>query len=259
MSGKKKELHEAHVNHERWLITYADMITLLLVFFIVLYSAANTDLKKFSLVAQSMSRAFGRGTGGGWIGIGAGSSGMPSPIMLTDLPRQQQDFMAVGAELAEFSDKAGLTGEIAVNMTYEGVVISLSEALIFEPGGALLSPRAKSTLWAVAEVLGDLPNPVRIEAHTDNVPTNNPLYPTNWELSVARAVTIVRFLAEECGVSPERLTAAGAGEFRPMMDNNSREHRAINRRAEIVILYPMEQELLDLGPFLGTTRSGEDE
>jgi chemotaxis protein MotB len=98
--------------------------------------------------------------------------------------------------------------------------------------------------------LAELGNPIRVEAHTDDVPTNNPLYPTNWELSVARAVAIVRMLAEECGVPPERLCAAGHGQYKPLVSNDSREHRAINRRAEIIILYPADEEAFTLGPLL---------
>jgi len=247
MARKKK--HEAEENLDRWLLTYADMITLLLVFFIVLYSMANIDKEKFATVADSMSRAFG---GGGFMrGIGAGGAGgAPAPLFFETLPRQQQDFLSVGASMAEFADRAGLTGDIAVNMTYEGVVISLSESLVFEPGGAELSERAKAALDTVAEVLRELDNPVRVEAHTDNVPTNNPLYPTNWELSVARSVTIVRYLAEDAGIDPARLDAAGHGEYKPLLPNDTREHRAMNRRAEVIILYPVEAEEFDLGPFM---------
>jgi chemotaxis protein MotB len=251
----RKKAVEGKENSERWLLTYSDMITLLLVFFIVLYSMANIDKKKFETVAQSMSRAFGQG--GGMIkGIGGNGSALsPAPIFFADLPREQQDFMSVGASMAEFADKAGLTGDISVNMTYEGVVISLSDSLIFEPGLAQLSPRAKTTLQTVADVLKDLDNPIRVEAHTDNVPTNNPAYPTNWELSVARAVAIVRFLSEDCGIAPERLSAAGYGEYQPLVPNDTREHRAINRRAEIVVLYPVEKEQMSLGPLINPQSS----
>ena len=253
--ARRKEHAEAPENLERWLLTYADMITLLLVFFIVLYTMANMDLKKFAVLAESMSRAFGRG-GGLMVGLGSGVRGGPSPILFDTLPQQQQDFLSVGASMAEFADRAGLAGQIAVNMTYEGVVISLSEALLFEAGGTELSEGARVALLSVAEVLGRIPNPVRVEAHTDNVPTNNPLYPTNWELSVARAVTIVRFLVEECGLEPERLCAAGHGESKPLVPNDNREHRAINRRAEIIILYPVEREEFNLTPLLSPAISG---
>jgi chemotaxis protein MotB len=244
-----KQKHEAEESSERWLLTYADMITLLLVFFIVLYSMANIDREKFGAVAASMARAFGRGEGL-ITGLGGGGSSASAPIFFSTLPQQQQDFLSVGAAMAEFADKAGLTGDIAVNMTYEGIVISLSDALVFEPGGAEISESAKATLITVAEVLREVENPLRVEAHTDNVPTNNSAFPTNWELSVDRSVAIVRYLAEQCGIDPSRLSAAGYGEYRPVVPNDTREHRAINRRAEIVILYPTEVERFDLGPLM---------
>ncbi|MGQ9552820.1 MAG: OmpA/MotB family protein [Anaerolineae bacterium] len=254
-----RQRHEEADNSERWLLTYADMITLLLVFFIVLYSMANIDREKFIAVAASMARAFGRGGGGLIAGLGNGGTGVPAPILFDTLPQQQQDFLSVGASMAEFAERAGLTGDIAVNMTYEGVVISLSEALVFEPGGAELSEQAKATLAVVADVLEQLPNAVRVEAHTDNVPTNSPIYPTNWELSVARSVAIVRYLAEQCGIDASRLSAAGYGEYRPLVPNDTREHRAINRRAEIVILYPVEAEQFDLGPLMDLVPGGPPE
>ena len=247
MAPKRSE-HQSHENTERWLLTYSDMITLLLVFFIVLYSMANTDLKKFAALAQSMSRAFGGSGGGLIVGLGSGNSGAPAPILFSTLPRQQQDFLSVSAELADFAEHAGLTGQIAVNMSYEGVIISLSEALLFEPGSAMITEQAKQALRSVAEVLKELPNPVRVDAHTDNVPPDNGLYPTNWELSVARAVTVVRFLAEQCGIDPARLGAAGYADGKPLVPNDTREHRAINRRAEIVILYPVEQGKMNFAP-----------
>ena len=250
--ARKKAEHEAEENAERWLLTYADMITLLLALFIVLYSFANLDLQKFASVAESLSRAFGYGSGGGLITSLVGSSGrsVTKPLLFTDLPQQQQDFLSVGADMAVFANAAGLAGDIAVNMTYEGVVISLSDVLTFAPGGAELTPQAKTALDAVAVVLADLPNALRVEAHTDDLPTDNPLYPTNWELSVARSVAIVRYLTEECGIDPARLTAAGDGQYKPLVPNNSREHRAINRRAEVVILYPVDEQEFDLAPLI---------
>jgi chemotaxis protein MotB len=247
--AKKKAHAEEPENGERWLLTYADMITLLLALFIVLYSFANLDLKKFATVADSISRAFGYGSGGGLLTSLTGAThSTTKPLLFTDLPQQQQDYLSVGADMAAFADQAGLAGDIAVNMTYEGVVISLSDVLTFETGSANLTAQAKTALDAVGVVLADLSNSLRIESHTDDLPTDNPLYPTNWELSVARSVAIVRYLQEDCGIDPARLTAAGDGQYKPVVENNSREHRAINRRSEVIILYPQSQEQFDLAP-----------
>ncbi len=252
--SKRRAHEEGHSSNERWLITYADMITLLMVFFIVLYSMANTDLKKFSQVAESMKVAFhvmGIGTDQGAL-IGdansGGSQGPAAPILFQNLPPKQRDFIDVSSELTAFAAEAGLQADISINMNLEGIIISLSDALVFEPGSAELRPESVATLHQVAQILKLTNNAVRVEGHTDNVPTNNPLYPTNWELSVARAVNIVRYLAEEEGISPARLSAAGYAEFKPVAPNNSRANRALNRRADIVIIYPNGSRQFSLAP-----------
>jgi chemotaxis protein MotB len=214
---------------------------------------ANTDLKKFAQVAESIKIAFhvmGMGTGAGASLVGEGNSAASNraaPILFKNLPPQQRDFVAVTSELTTFAQEAGLQGDISVNMNMEGIIISLSNALIFEPGSAELRPESIGTLHEIAELLKQTDNPVRVEGHTDNIPTNNPLYPTNWELSVARAVTIVRYLAEEEDVPPARLSAAGNAEFKPVTANDSRANRALNRRADIIIIYPTQSRQFSLG------------
>ncbi|MCL4294721.1 MAG: OmpA family protein [Anaerolineae bacterium] len=246
MSAKHKPTHEEHENEERWLLTYADMITLLMVFFVVMFSMANTDLKKFAQVAESMSEAFhviNIGTKPGAVIVGqskGGSSQQPSPNFFEMLSPRQRDFVSVTSELTAFASQANLTGEISVNMNLEGVIISLSNGLIFESGSAELKPESLETLHKIAEVLRTINNPVRIEGHTDNTPTNDPRYPTNWELSVARAVSIVRYLIEQEGIAPERLLPAGHAEYAPVAPNDSRANRTLNRRADIIIIYPNE-------------------
>lgn len=245
--SKRKHGHEEHENDERWLITYADMITLLMVFFIVMFSMANTDLKKFAQVAEAMQVAFnvigvGSKSGAALIGTanGAGINNRPIPNFLKNLPTRQQDFISVTSELTTFASEAGLASDISVNMNMEGVIISLSNALVFEAGSAELKPEAVDTLHKIGEILNMTHNPVRVEGHTDNMPTNDPLYPTNWELSVARAVSIVHYLIKNEGIAPERLLAAGHAEFDPVAPNDSRDNRARNRRADIIIIYPNE-------------------
>ncbi len=122
-----------------------------------------------------------------------------------------------------------------MRQTAEGVVIGMSGALLFDSGKVELRPEATEVLAEVAKVLRPLPNPLRIDAHTDNIPPESPTYPTNWELSAARAVSVARFLIEEGGIQPERMAAAGYAEYRPVASNDTRENRARNRRAEILV------------------------
>lgn len=235
-------------SEERWLLTYADMITLLMVFFIVLYSMAQIDVKKYQKVAASLHRAFGVGDGSifsAGIGRGGGEGeAEPAPIAFDDLPPRQRDYLDISTELASQVSAAGLGADVSVTTNIEGILISLSESLLFAPGSTVLQPQARETLDRIATVLRPLPNDIRVVAHTDAVPTDNPFYPTNWELSVARAVVIVRYLSEEGGIAPERLMAAGQAQYHPLYPNDTREHRARNRRAEIVVIYPIEEESL---------------
>lgn len=256
--AKHQEHHEEAENDERWLITYADMITLLMVFFIVLFSMANTDLKKFAAVSKSMSKAFNviafessGAFGGSMVGESSGgsASGEADPAVI---PRtqQQKDFMAVTAELTEYATQANLASDISVNATMEGMIISLSNRLIFESGSAELKSDAQEALHKVAEVLREIKNPVRIVGHTDDTPTNDARYPTNWELSVARSVAIVRFLIEKEQFAPEQLLAAGKAEFDPIDPNITVEGRMRNRRADIIIIYPVETSQFSIAPSL---------
>ena len=143
-------------------------------------------------------------------------------------------------------------------MNMEGIIISLSDTLVFEPGSAELRPESVKMLHEIAQILDTIPNRIRVDGHTDNLPTNNPLYPTNWELSVARAVTIVRYLVEEEGIDPGRFSAAGYAEFNPLMPNDSRANRELNRRADIVIIYPESSREFSLDQTMQQDESAPD-
>ncbi|HEY8490792.1 MAG TPA: OmpA family protein [Dehalococcoidia bacterium] len=225
-------------NAERWLLTYADLITLLLAFFVVLYSASTQDLKKFEALAQSLRQAFNSGvvvpTGSDSVldgGVGLNDLGFP----------QAQDLAAISTELAGFAAQHGLEDKIAVRAEPGSITISLTDNLLFAPASADLSPGSELVLREVAGIVRGLPNQVRVEGHTDNVPLNTGEYASNWELSMARATAVLRYLVDVEGISPTRLYGAGYGEFRPIADNDTPEGRAQNRRADIVIIYQEEQ------------------
>lgn len=230
---------------EAWLTSWADMMSLLLVLFIVLFAMANTDLKNFAEVAASLRAAFnnmGINTTASIVGTSGSASSAPSkaaaPLFFDALPPRQRDFVRISTELTVLAQELDVGGEIDVNLTMEGMIISLSDELAFEPGTATLRPEAYPALDKVADFLRNSDVKVRIEGNTDDIPTNSPLYPSNWELSTARAVSIVHYLVEEDGIAPNRLTAAGNAEFNPLVPNDSRVHRRQNRRADIVLIYP---------------------
>jgi chemotaxis protein MotB len=253
--AKKKHGGEAHESDERWLITYADMITLLMVFFIVMFSMANTDLKNFEKVAQSLQVAFnvgGRSPAASLIGISSGATSSvgstSAPVLFNSLPPNRRDFVRISSELTTYAQSLNTSGDISINMTTEGIIISLSEKLTFKPGETSLRPEVAGVLDKVSEMLQPLDNKIRIEGHTDNTPTNHPMYPTNWELSAQRAISVVRYLEDEGGITPERLQIAGNAEFKPLAPNDTRANRARNRRVDIIIIYPGESRTFSFTP-----------
>lgn len=196
---------------DRWLISYADLITLLLGLFIVLYAAS--DKERAQMVAKSFENAsHGKGILDG--GQNGPADGSLSERLITN-------------EL--------LTQKTKMTRSKEGVVISLSEAGFFAPGEAAIGPNAEDVILTIARSLHDDPTHIRIEGHTDSTPISNARYPSNWELSTARASTVLARLIEN-GIAPERLSAAGYAGFQPVQDNSTSEGRAQNRRVDIVIL-----------------------
>ncbi len=251
--ARRKQTEEECPTCEGWLLTYGDLVTLLLVFFVVLYAMANTDLQNFQKIALSLRVAFNGASpapSGAVIqssaDTAAAQSGTSAPLFFDNLPPKRRDFIRISSELATFAQELDVQGDISINMTLEGIIISLSEKLIFEPGETNLRPDVLKVIDKVIELLEPIDNNVRVEGHTDNIPTNSPLYPTNWELSVLRAVSVVRYLSDEGGIAPKRLTAAGNAEFRPVAPNDTRSNRALNRRVDIIIIYPGESRNLSL-------------
>ena len=236
---------------ERWLISYADFITLLMVLFVVLYSMGQTDIKRYKQLAEGLRQAFGgaaRIVDPSIAEAGSGSGDTePAPVTLEGFPQRSPDSLDVAAELTALLYQSGLSNAISVQNNIEGLLLSLSETLIFAPGQADLLPSAYPVLDQIAVMVNQIDNEVRVTAYTDNTPPLDPRYPTNWELSAARSAAIVRYLIER-GLAPERLTAAGRGEYQPLFPNDTAEHRAFNRRAEIAVVYTVEEQSFSLMP-----------
>ena len=227
---------------ERWLLSYADFITLLLAFFIILYSMAEADKEKFKQLGAAFAQTFGMigFEGGGALLDASGAGGSSDVFDFGSLPSEQRQFMGVSEELEAYVAENNLGSSIAVNVRDEGIAITLSNALLFPSGGVELSPDSRETMDKIAELIRPISNEIRIEAHTDNYPTNSALYPTNWELSAARAAAVARYMIEQEDIDPRRLSILGYGEFKPIYPNDTREHRLMNRRADIVVLFPTD-------------------
>ncbi len=226
---------------ERWLLTYSDLITLLMIFFVVMYTMSQVDAQKFQALANSLSMVLS--------GKSISIMETPGPSVVEgrsgqiiregqgDTPTLQGNLEAIEKQLAEYiKSEEGLAGNIVLMEQERGLVISLKDTLLFPKGSDVLTPRAHEIIRKVGESLKTIPNYVRVEGHTDDLPINTPKFPSNWELSVLRATNVVHVLAGEVGIPPDRLSATGYGEYRPLMPNDSEPNRAMNRRVDIVIL-----------------------
>ena len=260
--SKLHEEHEEHVNHERWLITYADMITLLMVLFIVLYSISQVDLAKFRKLKEGVAGGYGGptelaavdGGAGPLQGGGAvfnaqvtGSGTQPSAEALngiisdirarTESARQERSVLqGAQQEIQRSLDKEGLGDTVKFQLESRGLVVTIvSDKVLFDPGQADLRPEGREVVDKLAAAIGRLPNKLAVEGHTDNVPISG-RYASNWELSTARATTVLRELIERHGIAAERLSAAGYADERPVAGNDTPEGRGANRRVELVVL-----------------------
>lgn len=223
----------------RWLLTYADMITLLMAFFIMMYSMSVLNLAKFREVAFSIRSGFG--------GPLEGGPGMLSfPQRRDSLTPSLEDISessglgaipGVAKEMAEYIERQGLGKIVRMRVEERGLVVSLvTDEVLFDLGRAALRPRAKQILRKVADVVRNIPNDISVEGHTCDLPIKTAQFPSNWELSTARATIVIRYLIEQCAMPPARVSAAGYADSRPLVPNDSEAHRMLNRRVDIVIL-----------------------
>ncbi len=234
---KKESQKTSHGSMERWLITYADMITLLLIFFIVMYSLSQVDIKKFRMLAESLSKAMG---GGGVILENLGPSLVPG-ISGTQVETPQDvadnaEMENIRQELLRQIQKQGLAARVSAISEERGIVLSFQEEVLFQRGSADLTPAARRIISDIAPILLKTPNYIRIEGHTCDLPIHTERFPSNWELSTARAVAVVRELINHAHFPPQRLSAVGYGEYRPRVPNDSEANRQLNRRVDLVIL-----------------------
>ncbi|MDD2585907.1 MAG: flagellar motor protein MotB [Syntrophomonadaceae bacterium] len=253
---RKKKQESGEGGQERWLITYADLITLLMIFFVLMYTMSQVDARKYAAVANSLSVVL---TGEAMSVLETqgpslvdGISGQLLPEGPGAVPDNQGQLDEVKRMIAEFikvedleASQAQAAGSTAIAklsdyiVVYEqerGLVISFKDTLLFESGSDKLTPRAQNIIKQVGGALLGIPNYIRVEGHTDNLPINTGKFPSNWELSVLRASNVVHVLQEQASVPAERLSIIGYGEYRPLAPNDDALSRSMNRRVDIVIL-----------------------
>lgn len=268
---RRRPHHEEHVNHEAWVIPYADLLTLLLALFVVLYAMSSSNTVKYRALAQAISAAFN----GSRAAIHADMPGMPAssrsvpsipsipmprlsftaPLpMSAAVPRLSASLPATAASqpsVAPNAEQQNLErirnqvehalqplideGLVRVRRQPDWLEIEIRTDILFPSGTAALSSSAGQVLDKLGQILAPFANPLRVEGYTDDKPIRNGIYPSNWELSAARAASVVRLFAQD-GVQPERMGIVGWGQYRPVADNASADGRNRNRRVLVVVL-----------------------
>ncbi|PSR23337.1 MAG: hypothetical protein C7B45_03205 [Sulfobacillus acidophilus] len=220
----------------RWLITYADLITLLLAFFIVLYAMNRTEQIKFSLVAQALANEFDSQS---IVGNGLGPSVITANSGTNVQRASQQELNALSNlqnRLQSAIQKAGLSKEVSVTSNVRGVEVSLDATTLFASASAALSPQAVTLLHGLGAALATVPNDIEVVGYTDATPIHTSQYPSNWQLSAMRAANVVYVLSQVPHIDPSRLSLAGFGPYHPVATNATAAGRARNRRVNILVL-----------------------
>ncbi|MBA4389322.1 MAG: hypothetical protein C0399_00065 [Syntrophus sp. (in: bacteria)] len=231
---KRKKTEEEHENNERWLITYADLITLLLAFFIMMYVFSKKDTQKYEEVVGHLKTIFTGGANAPGQAKAAGIVSFDLPIKMAQGSSEEVQ-KKLKDELHSLAGNGASQKNISVFVDERGTVIRILDKAFFDEGKADFKEKAKNALDKIVPVVKSVNNHIRIEGHTDNVPINTREFRSNWELSVRRATEVVRYFIEKYDFSPERISAVGYAEHRPVAPNDTAENRALNRRIEIII------------------------
>ncbi len=221
-----KKKHEDHENHERWLVSYADFITLLFAFFVVMYSTSSINEGKYRAVSESAQAAFNPSS------QTAKKIEVGPKLSSGSKPQGKVEYIAAIKGVMKDFEKSK---KLVIFQNSRGIVIRVTDTALFDSGKAEIKSDAVEAIDNLAGVLTKIRKDIQIEGHTDDIPINSPLYPSNWELSSSRATSIVRRFVN-MGMEPSRLTAIGYSEFRPIAANDTPEGRSKNRRVDIVVL-----------------------
>lgn len=257
----RRKRHEEHENHERWLVSYADFITLLFAFFVVMYSISSVNEGKYRVLSETLESVFSQPTRSsdpiqiGEVSRGQGervaSPGKPEvpdfEIELPELPRErppvsEQSLRTINDISQQLSNALAdlITNEdVSIKQTEDWLEVEINSNFLFASGDARLAREAVPVIGQIADVLAPVANPLQVEGFTDDQPINTPRFPSNWELSAARAASVVNLL-DRFGIQPGRMSAIGYGEFKPIADNETELGRQKNRRVVLVILGSQE-------------------
>ncbi|MGX9755044.1 flagellar motor protein MotB [Clostridioides difficile] len=226
---------EKEENNERWLLTYSDLITLLMIFFVIMYSMSNVDAEKYKQLSQSLNSAFG-----GSSGVIEGGQSKIEPVVdpnnnnLDSL--QNPEVKEVAENIQNYLNESGLANSVSLKAQDRGLVISLKDTILFDTGKAVIINDSRDKIIQIGKMLNEMNSYIRVEGHTDNRSIKNSEFKSNWDLSVMRATNVVQLLIDSAGIAPNKLSAVGYGEFRPIADNSSPDGKSKNRRVDIVLV-----------------------
>lgn len=238
--ARRKYVDDSHENHERWLISYADFITLLFAFFVVMYAVSVVNVGKYKVLSDALGDAFGGRGAARRIDTSVEVDALPLSNIIAHKraeaarrDRERLDLLArkLNSVLAPLVN----SGKVRITQTGRGITVEINASVLFDEGDAALVGNARETLRTVAGLLKDDPHAIEVEGHTDTTPIRNAAFPSNWELSAVRASTVVRLFADN-GVLEQRLAAVGRGPNQPIASNGDPVGRARNRRVAVTIL-----------------------
>lgn len=237
---KKKNSKE---NTERWLITYSDLITLLMVLFVILYASSNIDKEKYKQISSSFQKAFSLGEAGDLAIVDEGDIDVEDLNVEDEIENnvtveetEEEKLIKIQEEVNRLLKDAGLEAKVSTKIEERGLVISFTANIFFDSGEAVVKGAYKDQLIEISNILNKMDNYIRVEGHTDNVAISNKYFNSNWQLSSVRASNVAEILINEGKIKPERLAAVGYGEYRPIASNDNEEGRSSNRRVDIIIL-----------------------
>lgn len=214
-----------------WMTTYGDLVTLLLCFFVLLFSFSTIDNNKFKAIIQSMQGSLGV--------LDSGVIVQVDPLINTfpgETRDEENDFKRIKEQMDDFIKENNLEKSVSLILDERGLLVRLLDATLFDSGKAEIKNEAKYIIEMISDVIMESGKNIRIEGHTDNVPINTEKFPSNWELSTTRAVNVLKYLIEVRNIEPWRLSAVGYGEYHPIDTNDTAEGRQNNRRVDIVII-----------------------
>jgi chemotaxis protein MotB len=236
MPARRDRSTEENGSGNEWLTTYSDLVTLLLCFFVLLFSFSEIDAKKFEAIIRSFQGSLSVLDGGKTIDD---DQFINQAMQSNKLFRDQEEVESMERlyqQLDEYIHQNNLQATVVLAVEERGLLIRFNDQVLFDSGKADIKKEVEKILDDIGKILNQNQKLIRVEGHTDNVPIHTQKYPSNWELSTARAVNVVKFFIERTGISPARLSAAGYSEYHPIASNDTSENRQKNRRVDVVIL-----------------------